>query len=202
MFDLLREDIRRKMELTRRDGTPRQPLGVVCSAGTVAVAVYRFGRWARTSRVPIISQLARAIYLPIFYAVQMFTGISVQAYADIGRRFTILNHTCIFVVAEHIGDDFTVGQDVTVGNIRGKPRLPIIGNNVYVEPGAKILGDITIGDNVVVGANSLVIANVPSNSRVIGNPARIIPLAAEDQASDAHCPAETENRSNIMGKCA
>ncbi|HEU5074496.1 MAG TPA: hypothetical protein VFU02_09990, partial [Polyangiaceae bacterium] len=61
----------------------------------------------------------------------------------------------------------------TVGNVRGKRRLPVIGNNVFLEPGCKVLGEVTLGDNVVVRANSLVLKDVPSNSIVLGNPARI-----------------------------
>lgn len=142
----------------------------------VAVLVYRFGRYARECRVPLLGLVLKVVYYVLFYLVQMFTGISVQAYARIGPGFVIRNHGCIFVLAESVGANLTVSEGVTVGNIRGKSRLAIIGDNVYLEPGCKILGDITIGNNVVVRANSLVIGDVPDNSIAIGNPARITRL--------------------------
>jgi len=171
----LSADITRKMEVLGRSGFGGW-LSAFFSPGSFAVMVYRFGRFGRDLRVPVVRQLIGALYYVLFYFVQMFTGISIQAYARIGRGFVVRNFSCIFVLAESIGDNFTVCEGVTVGNIRGRPRLAIIGNNVYLEPGCKVLGDITIGDNVVVRANSLVIKDVPSNSIAAGNPARISPL--------------------------
>ena len=144
--------------------------------GTFAVMVYRFGRYSRNVRMPGLRQILAVFYYGLFYFVQMFAGISIQVYTKIGPRFVVNNFSGIFVLAESIGEDFTVCEGVTVGNIRGKNRLAIIGNNVYLEPGCKVLGSITIGDNVVVRANSLVLNDVPSNSLAMGNPARITPL--------------------------
>jgi serine O-acetyltransferase len=171
-------DTRRKMKLLGRSG----PLGFVrtlLSPGSLAVLVYRFGAWGSRKRSPLFLP-AKIAYFPLFYLVQTFAGISVQAYSRIGKRFVILNQSCVFVVAESIGDDFTVSQGVTVGNVRGKKRLPILGNNVYLEPGCKILGEVTIGDNVVVRANSLVLKDVPSNSIAVGNPARTMPRPPDE----------------------
>lgn len=165
-------DIARKMELLGRTGAAGR-LRTLFEAGTFAVLVYRFARWS--GRLPLPLKIpAKILYFVLFYVVQALTGISVQAYARIGRRFVVLNHYCIFVVAEEIGDDFTVCQGVTVGNVRGAKRLPKIGHNVFLEPGCKVLGEVTIGDNVIVRANSLVLNDVPSNSIAVGNPARIV----------------------------
>jgi serine acetyltransferase len=174
-------DIRKKMQLLGRSGAGGW-LSTVFDAGSLAVFVYRFAGW--TMRLPGPTKIPfKVIYFILFYLVQAATGISVQAYAKIGRRFAILNHYAVFVVAERIGDDFTVCQGVTVGNVRGAKRLPVIGNNVFLEPGCKILGDVTIGDNVVVRANSLVLNDVPSNSIAVGNPARILKRPPEDTAT-------------------
>lgn len=167
-------DLKKKMELDGKTGF-FGALSTVFSAGFIAVFWYRFGRLAKKTKFMPLSILITAIYYPLFYLVQAFTGISIQTYATIGKRFVIKNHSCIFIVAEKIGDDFTASQGVTIGNVRGTKRLPIIGNNVYIEPGAKILGEIEIGNNVVVRANSLVLSDVPDNSVVVGNPARCIP---------------------------
>ena len=63
---------------------------------------------------------------------------------------------------------------VTIGRIRGGKQDPIIGNNVYFGSGCKVLGPVKIGNNVVIGANSLVITDVPDDCTVVGVPARII----------------------------
>ncbi len=73
-----------------------------------------------------------------------------------------------------IGNNCIIYQDVTIGQNRGK--YPIIGNNVIIYPGAKIIGDITIGDFVIIGANAVVTSNIPNNSIVAGIPAKIIKM--------------------------
>ena len=167
-------DIRKKMSLLERTGVAGF-VSTCLSPGSVAVAVYRYGAWARDLKFRPVALPAKASYFALFYLVQTLTGVSVQAYSRIGKRFVVLNHASIFVVAEKIGDDFTVCQGVTVGNVRGTRRLPVIGNNVFIEPGAKVLGEVKLCDNVIVRANSLVLKDVPSNSIAAGNPARVTP---------------------------
>ncbi|MDO8412668.1 MAG: hypothetical protein Q7S51_02640 [Gallionellaceae bacterium] len=176
-WKLVAADMSRKHQLREVNGMCTA-IAMWLERGTVAVMVYRLGRYARQMRLPVISQLLKGFHYVLFYFVQMFSGISIQAYTRIGQGFVVNNFSGIFVLAESIGENFTVCEGVTVGNIRGKSRLPIIGNNVYLEPGCKVLGDVTIGDNVVVRANSLVLSAVPDNSLVVGNPARILPLTA------------------------
>lgn len=185
MFDLIRGDLDAKLaqKETASKNSPGARLGVALERGSLAVMVYRFGQWAKQIKIPVVHQLLKAIYFVLFYLIQMFTGISIQAYAKIGPRFVVRNFSCIFVLAEHIGSDFTVCEGVTIGNIRGKSRLAIIGDNVYLEPGCKVLGDVTIGNNVIVRANSLVLGDVPDNSIASGNPARITPLPEGTSAS-------------------
>lgn len=176
MFERVCEDITAKSGL--QAGRPGfwSYLQTMAERGTLAVMVYRFGRRSRQVRVPLLKPFLMAIYYVLFYLVQMLTGISIQAHTDIGRRFVVRNFSGIFVLAERIGTDCTVCEGVTVGNIRGKGRLPIIGDRVYLEPGCKVLGAVTIGDDVVIRANSLILSDVPSQSLAIGNPARILPL--------------------------
>lgn len=176
MFETLRQDLSRKAELSYGKTGMGSCTKLLFQRGTWAVIVYRFGRWANSINVKPLSLPFKALYFFLFYLVQMLTGISVQAYAKIGPGFVIFNYSGIFVVAEEIGRNFTVYEGVTVGNIRGKPRLAILGDDVTLEPGCKVLGDVTLGNNVVVRANSLVLTNAADNSLVMGNPARITPL--------------------------
>lgn len=73
-----------------------------------------------------------------------------------------------------IGNNVIIGTNVLIGGRSNKPNPPKIGNNVYIATGAKILGDITIHDNVIIGANAVVINDVPSNCSVGGVPAKIL----------------------------
>jgi serine O-acetyltransferase len=104
------------------------------------------------------------------------TGIEIHPGAIIGKRFFI-DHGMGIVIGETsvIGDDVLLYQGVTLGGTgieKGK-RHPTIGNNVVIGAGAKILGNIVIGDNSYVGANAVVISDVPANSTIVGVPGRI-----------------------------
>ena len=112
-----------------------------------------------------LSQLARFL-----------TGIEIHPGARIGRRFFV-DHGMGVVVGETaiVGNDVLLYQGATLGGtgiVKGK-RHPTIGNNVVICAGAKVLCNITIGDNSYIGANAVVIKDVPPNSTVVGVPGRI-----------------------------
>ncbi|GLI56921.1 serine acetyltransferase [Propionigenium maris DSM 9537] len=73
-----------------------------------------------------------------------------------------------------IGNNCMIGQNTTIGGRTGHGVAPIIGDNVYIAAGSRVLGGINIGSNVVIGANAVVVKDVPSNSVVVGIPATII----------------------------
>ena len=107
---------------------------------------------------------------------RFMTGIEIHPGAQIGKRFFI-DHGMGVVIGETaiIGDDVLIYQGVTLGGTgleKGK-RHPTIGNNVVIGGGAKVLGNITVGDNSYIGANAVVIKDVPHNSTVVGVPGRI-----------------------------
>ena len=113
----------------------------------------------------LISQISR-----------LMTGIEIHPGATIGRRFFI-DHGMGVVIGETtiIGNDVLLYQGVTLGGTgleKGK-RHPSVGNNVVIGTGAQVLGNITIGDNSYIGANAVVIKDVPANSTVVGVPGRI-----------------------------
>lgn len=105
-----------------------------------------------------------------------FTGIEIHPGAQIGRRFFI-DHGMGVIIGETaiIGDDVLLYQGVTLGGtgIQKGKRHPTIGNNVVIGAGAKVLGNITVEDNSYIGANAVVIKDVPHNSTVVGVPGRI-----------------------------
>lgn len=78
-----------------------------------------------------------------------------------------------------IGNNVTIAQHVTIGGNKGSAGVPKIGNNVYIGPGAKVLGEIIIGDNTIVGANAVVLKSVPDNIVVGGIPAKFLRRIAD-----------------------
>lgn len=118
-------------------------------------------------------------FLPRFIsAIGLFlTTIDIHPAATLGRR-VFIDHGVGVVIGETaiLGDDVIVYQQVTLGGVstsKGK-RHPTLENNVVIGAGAKILGNINIGENSKVGANSVVVKNVPANSTAIGIPARVL----------------------------
>jgi serine O-acetyltransferase len=114
----------------------------------------------------IVSQISR-----------FFTGIEIHPAARIGNRFFI-DHGMGVVIGEtcEIGDDVILYQGVTLGGTgkeKGK-RHPTIGNNVVIGSGAKVLGSFTVGDNSRIGANAVVLQEVPPNSTVVGSQGRLV----------------------------
>jgi serine O-acetyltransferase len=138
-------------------------------AGFHAIILYRIAHFFNNIRIPLaprlISQFAR-----------MITGIEIHPGAGIGKCFFI-DHGMGVVIGETtvVGDNVTIFQGVTLGGTgkdKGK-RHPNIGDNVVIGAGAKVLGNITIGANSYIGANAVVIKDVPENSTVVGVPGRV-----------------------------
>ncbi|MFD2111719.1 serine O-acetyltransferase [Thiorhodococcus fuscus] len=138
--------------------------------GVHAVILYRLAHplWLRGWR-----------WLPRFisYLARIWTSIDIHPGADIGRRFFI-DHGAGVVIGEtaEVGDDVTLYHGVTLGGTswrKGK-RHPTLGDGCVVGAGAKILGPVILGDHVKVGANSVVIGDVPASSTVVGIPAKIV----------------------------
>ena len=149
--------------------------------GTIAVIVYRLSNRCYRIKIPGLRQAMIFSCFLFNFIVWAMSGIYISVKADIGKGFVIHNFSCIFIGAIKMGENCTVNQGVTIGNIRGSAHRPIIGNNVYFGAGSKVLGAVTVGDNVIIGANSLVITSVPDNCTVIGVPARIVSENAKSE---------------------
>ena len=173
MLRAIREQIQ---TIFREDPAAKSVLEVVlCYPGFHAILLHRLAHKLYTMNVPlvprVISQFSRTL-----------TGIEIHPGAKIGRRFFI-DHGMGVVVGEtaEIGDDVLLYQGVTLGGTgkeRGK-RHPTVGNHVVVGTGAKVLGNIRIGDCVKIGAGSVVVHSVPDNSTVVGIPGRVVRIAGE-----------------------
>ena len=177
MFETIRADLARKRlayGVRPEDKTFfRQWITPFLEFGTFTVIVYRFGRWAYGVKIPVIRQILIALYLFIDVFCVAVTGMKVHPESEIGPGLIIHTFSCVHVLVKRMGHSCTINQGVSLANVRGSGR-PIIGNNCYFGAGCKVMGGVTMGDNVVVAANSLVISDVPSDCTVMGVPARII----------------------------
>jgi serine O-acetyltransferase len=143
-------------------------LGIFLKPGTMAVLTYRFSRWARGIRVPILRQALVVTAGVLRFAAEIVTGVSISPKANIGPGLVVHTTYGVFVGATTIGKNCFVQHGVVIAyGIRG------IGDNVYFGPGAKAIGNATIGNNVIVAANSVVVNDVPDDTTVMGVPARI-----------------------------
>jgi serine O-acetyltransferase len=167
LFDKIREDWRTyNCQLSRQ--------------GLWAMVVYRFGRWRYSIRWRWLRMPFSFLYKFLKLFSEVLTGIELPCEATVGRRFRIDHFGGIVISGDAVfGDDCVIRNGVTVGlKHAGHRGAPILGNRVDVGSGAKILGAIRIGDDVLIGANAVVLDDVPPNSIAVGIPARVIPRKA------------------------
>jgi serine O-acetyltransferase len=145
------------------------------NTGFWALAVYRYGHWAE-AREGALHKLATKLYGVLRMGVELTTGILIEPGCHIGEGFHIVHSGNIKIHPKAvIGRRCGVMQDITVGTTLGRDGAPIIGDDVYIGPGARILGPVRIGDGALIAANSLVITDVPPGATAMGVPARIMP---------------------------
>lgn len=143
--------------------------------GVWVMAVYRFGRWRYGVRPALLRKPLSFVYRLLKISVQILSGIDIPCEAKVGRRLVIEHFGGIVVSGDAtLGDDVVLRNGVTIGLKRtGQPGAPVIGNRVDIGAGAKILGSIRIGDGAVIGANAVVLNDVPAGALAVGIPARI-----------------------------
>jgi serine O-acetyltransferase len=179
IFSTLRGDIRAVLE---RDPAARNLLEVVfLYPGLHAVWMHRLAHWLWTHRLKLlgrwISQSARGL-----------TGIEIHPGAVIGSGFFI-DHGMGVVIGEtaEVGNDVTLYHGVTLGgtSLEKAKRHPTIGDRVVIGAGAKVLGNISVGNDSRIGANAVVVKPVPANSIVVGVPGQNVSRSHPHRASDA-----------------
>jgi serine O-acetyltransferase len=139
------------------------------------IIVYRFGSWVVNLRWAWLRLRLYLLYFPLKRFTEVLTTVDLSEYAEIGGGFFI-PHVGNIVIAHHtrIGRHASMHQGVTIGVSGSGDQLPVIGDRVYFGAGAKIIGPITIGNDVVIGANAVVTRDVPDNAVVGGIPARVL----------------------------
>ena len=184
------EDIR---SVFKRDPAARNVFEIItCYSGVQAVIIYRFThllwRYKLCWLARFISTLARWI-----------TGIEIHPGAVIGRRFFI-DHGMGVVIGEtsEIGDDCMMYHGVTLGGTSWDKvkRHPTLKDGVIIGAGAKILGPITLGKNVRVGSNSVVVRSIDDNCTVVGIPGRVLKKKVSDDDQFDSYAASTSSSAN------
>ncbi len=146
--------------------------------GKILMVHFRLAFLLRSHILFTVIGLPFLIYYRIF--IEWVMGVELQMTTQVGTGCRLEHGQGLVVYSMTvIGSGALLRQNVTIGNKKNKDGsysdAPIIGNNCDLGAGAMLIGEITIGDNVTVGAGCVVVKDVPSNSIVIGNPMRIIP---------------------------
>lgn len=166
MLDRLQEDVQAVFE---RDPAARSLAEVLlCYPGLHALLIHRIAHWLWQHDRPLSAR-------SLAHVCRLFTGVDIHPGAEIGRR-VFIDHGMGVVIGETatIGDDVTLYQGATLGGVstqKGK-RHPDIADRVVVGAGARILGPLHVGSDSKIGANSVVIHDVPPQSTLVGVPAR------------------------------
>lgn len=174
----MKEDIQSVFD---RDPAARSTLEILLSyPGLHAIWGYRIAHWEWRHGLRLLARWSS-------HAMRFLTGIEIHPGATIGRKFFI-DHGMGVVIGEtaDIGENVTLYHGVTLGGTsleKGK-RHPTLKDNVVVGAGAKILGAITIGAGSRIGANAVVVKNVPANSVVVGVPGQVV-MRSKPRAIDA-----------------
>lgn len=144
------------------------------SPGFWLLAIYRFGRWSDTLPPPL-GKLTSAIYGACITGTDFVLGSSLHRETQIGEALHCVHADGIRIAPGCIiGHRVGIMQGVTIGTTPDRPGTPVVGNDVFIGAGAKILGPIKVGDGARIAANSLVIGDVPDGATAIGVPARVM----------------------------
>lgn len=179
MFENVKQDVELGVQwhsvpgIRRRFGERAERVtAILLSAELQVVLIYRFQAWARDHHIPLVPNLCRRLTMAL-------ASVSIGDSVKIGPGL-LLNHGQVIIDGTTIiGALCNVAPFVTIGLNTGGPDAslmgPGIGRNVFIGTGAKILGPVSIGHNARIGANAVVMSDVPENCTAVGIPARIIP---------------------------
>src|SRR5450631_1590712 len=177
MLENLLADLRHKAQIYELPPTSRSLLRMLVNDGSAAQVMYRMMRFCQTHHLKVLAAI-------IYRLNALITHATIGRNADIAPGFVIL-HSVGVVINTNVraGRNLVLYHGVTLGAERNKS--PILGDNVYIGAGAKVIGGVRIGSDVKIGANAVVTKDVPDGATVIGIPARIVrmrgvPVASQD----------------------
>ena len=177
MFETIKADFNRYYDLLPSHyGTWHRVVFYISCHGMWAIVDFRFRKWLK-SQDPIIRWILWIPALLLHILTQSMTGISIPTGCEIGKGLYIGHFSGIFLHDEVVlGEGCNLSQGVTIG-VGGKGDrfgVPKVGKRVYFGPGSKIFGKITIGDDVHIGANAVVLDSIPAKATAVGIPAKVV----------------------------
>jgi len=177
MFGVVLTDLRQKASWCYQSERPAALLKVLLTDGTMAMVIYRGMQWARRWRL-----------VPLELVLNRLNSICCNCIigrgAEFGPGFVLIHATGVVINGQVIGGtNVFIEHQVTIGAERRES--PRIGNNVFIGAGAKIIGQVTVGDHSRVGANAVVLDDVPPYATVAGIPARVVRRRGGTDLSEA-----------------
>lgn len=127
---------------------------------------FRIGSWFQHRRIPILPGMVQR-HIMAAYGLEIVVG------TEVGGGLYLVHPVGTVITAQRIGENCSIIAAVTIG-MRNKIEFPVIGDNVFIGAGARILGGIRVGDNAQIGANAVVIDDIPDGATAVGIPARVI----------------------------
>ena len=154
------------------------PALLIMSPGMIAGIYYRIGHWLwHTRAIPVLFLvILRPLYLLGKRLIEVYCGISVSPRAKIGRGFYIENFGSIYVGPSIIGDNCSLCQEVSIGSVADKDSsdIPVLGDRVFIGAGAKVTEPVSVGNDVAIGANAVVMADLADCAVAVGVPAKTV----------------------------
>ncbi|MFC1614129.1 serine O-acetyltransferase [Gemmatimonadota bacterium] len=166
MFENIREDLRYKASIYYGSGSFYHCIRIIFEEGTLPTIFFRTANFFYKYRLSLLGWVFKQINHVVF-------GILIGPNANIGPGLSMAHSDGVVINCHaRIGSHLVVQHQVTIG--QANMKMPTVGNYVMCGCGSKILGACTVGDHVKVGANAVVVHDVPSNSTVVGIPARVV----------------------------
>lgn len=167
LFKLLKDDLQHKSVLLYSSSSFKYLMRALFADATLSMFFYRIMQWTYQYKS------LRVFTVLVSKANSIICGAVIGCGAEFGEKFVIIHSVGVVINSKvKAGSEILIESGVVIGDEKGK--APKIGNNVFIGSGAKIFGDINIGDNVKVGANAVINKDVPNNVTAVGIPARYI----------------------------
>lgn len=161
---LIKSDLKRKQEIFHQDGADISLLRTCLTDGTSANILFRLA--TRCAKNKLLAPVA----LIIQHINRIYNGCVIGVNASFGEGFVIMHPIGVVINSKVKGGiNITLESGVVVGDEKGES--PTLGSHIFIGAGAKVLGPVTVGDNVKIGANAVAVKNIPSNSTALGIPA-------------------------------
>jgi serine O-acetyltransferase len=178
---LVMGDIRAKAEWNYERTDWKALLKTLGTDGTAAMVLYRLMQWSTRRGLTPLAFLFNKLNT-------VFSNCIIGCGASFGPRLVLIHATGVVINSTvRGGSDILIEHQVTIGAERR--RAPVLGNGVFIGAGAKVIGSVRIGDDVRIGANAVVVDDVPAHCTVVGVPARIVRRRAPDSSVDSPDPA-------------